>query len=133
MNHVVDRQKTLDQLDPPAWGEPRYSSYLVTTCHQLRRKPIGEFTVEDLRIMIGQGFALPWLVPLALEVLEPEPLAEGDFYPGDLLVNVLRVPPAFWVEERALFTRVSALLENLSELPREVKEAAVTFRGLKGQ
>jgi hypothetical protein len=81
--------KTLDQLEGVVWGEPTYSSYLVRTCHRLRTKPIDEFDVEDLRIMIGQQISLPHLVPLAVAELEREPLAEGDFYPGDLLSNVI--------------------------------------------
>jgi hypothetical protein len=81
--------QTLDQLECDVWGEPTFDSYLVTTCHRLRTKPIDEFSVEDLRIMIGQKIGLPHLIPLAVPVLEREPLAEGDFYPGDLLANVI--------------------------------------------
>jgi hypothetical protein len=80
--------KTLDQLEGVVWGEPTFDSYLVTTCHRLRTKPVDEFSVEDLRIMIGQKIGLTHLVPLAVAVLEREPLAEGDFYRGDLLANV---------------------------------------------
>lgn len=47
--------------------------------------------------MIGQNIGL-YLVPLALEQLRKDPLAEVDFYPGDLLNNVLNVDPAFWRE-----------------------------------
>jgi hypothetical protein len=81
--------KTLDQLEGVVWGEPTYDSHLVTTCHRLRTKPIDEYSVEDLRIMIGQQISLPHLVPLAVAALERDPLAEGDDYPGDLLANVI--------------------------------------------
>ena len=81
--------KTLDQLECVVWGEPTHDSHLVTTCHRLRTKPIDEFSVEDLRIMIGQQISLPHLVPLAVAALERDPLAEGDDYPGDLLANVI--------------------------------------------
>lgn len=81
--------KTLDQLEGVVWGEPTYDSYLVTTCHRLRTKPIDEYSVEDLRIMIGQQIGLPYLLPLAVAALERDPLAEGDYYPGDLLAMVI--------------------------------------------
>ena len=81
--------KTLDHLEDVVTGEPTYDSYLVTTCHRLRTKPIDEFSVEDLRIMIGQQIGLPYLMPLAVAALERDPLAEGDYYPGDLLANVI--------------------------------------------
>ena len=128
MNHAIDRTKTLDELDPPAWGEPEFDSYLVTTCHRLRRKPIDEFTVEDLRITIGQGKGLIWLIPVALEVLEQGPLSEGDIYPGDLLVNVLRVPAAFWSRERQLRDRVKTVLDDLTEFPEELNDAVEELR-----
>jgi hypothetical protein len=81
--------KSLDELEGVVWGEPTFDSDLVRTCHQLRTKPIDEFTVGDLRIMIGQKIGLPYLVPLAVAILEREPLVEGNYYPGDLLANVI--------------------------------------------
>lgn len=81
--------KTLDELENVVRGPPKFDSHLVSTCHRLRSKPIEDFTIEDLRIMIGQEIGLAHLMPRALEVLEHDPLAEGDDYPGDLLANVL--------------------------------------------
>ncbi len=128
MSRPFDRTKTLDELDPPAWGEPEYNSHLVETCHRLRSKPIGEFSVEDLRIMIGQGIGLRFLVPLALEVVEPDPLAEGDFYPGDLFASILRVERDFWAREWQWRDRVLALLDRLPEVPEELNRPVATFR-----
>jgi hypothetical protein len=122
------RRLTLDQIDPPAWGEPDFDSGLVQTCHRLRRKPIGEFTVEDLRIMIGQKIGLRWLMPLALEVLERDPLAEGDFFPGDLLSSALRSPVEFWAEEPGLRSRLSAVLDNLDQVPDVLSVHIDAFR-----
>ncbi|MEU9741169.1 contact-dependent growth inhibition system immunity protein [Micromonospora chersina] len=51
-------------------------------CTELRRKPLAEFTVEDLRIMLGQEVGVLALLPLAVQVLLREPLAEGDYYPA---------------------------------------------------
>ena len=88
--------RTLTNIEKVDWGRPTYDSHLVRTCHSLRHKPIGSFSVEDLRIMIGQQFSLAVLIPLALERLKQDPLVAGDYYPGDLLQNVLRVDPSFW-------------------------------------
>ena len=82
---------TLEQIENDYWGPPEFSSHLVTTCHQLRQKPLCEFTAEDLRLMIGQSLSLPILVPLALDHLNGQPMAEGDFFPGDLLKNMLQL------------------------------------------
>ena len=86
---ALDLSKTLTQIENHDWGPPHFDSYLVTTCHRLRYKPLVEFTIGDLRILLGQGISAEHLVPLALVELERDPLAEGDHYPGDLLRAVL--------------------------------------------
>ncbi len=83
-------KKTLEQLENDYWGEPAYDSYLVTTCHRLRRKPIDDFTTEDLRIMIGQNIGLKYLIPLAMNILRDNPMASGAFYGGDLLAVTIK-------------------------------------------
>ena len=128
MNHSSEWNKTLDELDPPAWREPEYDSHLVLTCHRLRRKPLKEFSSEDLRIMIGQGIGLPWLVPIALETLERNPLAEGDLYPGDLLASVLRLERGFWSSKPGWRARVDAVLDRVPEVPKELHETVTAFR-----
>lgn len=91
-NQQMDKNDhlTLEQLEKDVWQEPEFHSYLVVNCHQLRKKRLCDFTVEDLRIMIGQEIGLKFLVPKAIEALSKNPFAGGDFYDGDLLVQVLR-------------------------------------------
>ncbi|HKV58942.1 MAG TPA: contact-dependent growth inhibition system immunity protein [Ktedonobacteraceae bacterium] len=105
-----ERNASLQGLDGQDWGEVTFSSYLVRTCHALRRKPLRDFTVEDLRIMIGQNIGLEYLVPLALEHLQRDPFAAGDFYPGDLLGNVLTVESSFWQRRPDLRQAVEAIV-----------------------
>jgi hypothetical protein len=71
------------------------------------------------------------LVPLALARLEVNPLAEGDFYPGDLLVAVLRVAPAYWQShpDEAARLRTIAGSADLDELDAETRAEVVAFRG----
>ena len=92
----VDRSKSLQQLESRDWGEPTFDSHLVTECHRLHKVPLCDYTVEDLRITIGQNIGLEYLVPLAIEKLRENPLVEGNCYPGDLLSNVLGADAAFW-------------------------------------
>lgn len=58
------RQKSLAELEGVIAGEPLYDSYLVRKIYAPRKKPVGEFTTEDLRITIGQGLGLQYLLPL---------------------------------------------------------------------
>ena len=123
-------KRTLDTVDPPAWGPaPPDGTPLIKRCHELRTKPLRDFTVADLRIMIGQEVALNRLVPLALDRMR-DPLVEGDYYPGDLLASVLRVDAAFWEWSPGLTVEMRKLAEGVRErmeLDRELRELIKTF------
>ena len=118
-----DRSKSLQDLEQQDWGEPTYHSSLVSTCHRLRRQPLNEFSVADLRIMIGQKIGLRFLVPLAAERLETEPLVEGYFYPGDLLGAVLMVDEAFWALQPELHHRMCGVVVRVKNLLPTLDEA----------
>ncbi|MEC7783420.1 MAG: contact-dependent growth inhibition system immunity protein [Bacteroidota bacterium] len=90
------RKKSLENLEKDYLGESNFESHLVKTCHQLRQKPLKEFNIEDLRIMIGQNIGLKFLVPLALENLKQDMLAQGDYDEGDLLKSILTSEKEFW-------------------------------------
>jgi CDI immunity proteins len=96
----------------------------------LRTKPLRDFTVEDLRIMIEQQVALNRLVPIPLDRLQPDALVEGDYYPGDLLASVLRVDAAFWTRPPDLTVSLRKLTEGLRErmeIERELRELIKHF------
>jgi len=107
-----NRYKTLEELEGEEWDEPVFDSHLVTTCHKLRKEPISSFTVEDLRIMIGQNIGLDYLIPIALETLEDNIYAEGDFYCGDLLNAVLKANKEFWNSNSEYKNDLINILEN---------------------
>jgi hypothetical protein len=124
-----DRNKSLQQLEGEDWGKPTFDSHLVTECHRLHRVPLRDFTIEDLRIMIGQHFSMEYLVPLALEQLRIDPLVEGAFYHGDLLAAVLRAGYQFWQQNSELRDeaakigdRAFSLLPTLDEIDRQTAQ-----------
>jgi hypothetical protein len=104
-------EETLATLEGRDLGEAEYDSYLVTTCHRLWQTPLDEFGAEEYRIMIGQGLGLAHLMPRALALLADHPLAGGDFYPGDLLLSVLRAEQWIWDREPQLLYRAIAVAE----------------------
>src|SRR5262249_42776451 len=90
-------KKTLAQLESFDYGQPDPGdTRLVKTCIRLTRVPLEKLTLGDLRVLIGQSFGLPFLIPLAVERLEPDPLVEADLYPGDLLANILEAEDYDW-------------------------------------
>src|SRR5262245_20637492 len=106
--------RSLDALDPPRWGPaPDDATGLVRRCHALRSKPIDEFSVEDLRLMIGQKIGVRHLIPLALNQLAEDPLVEGNCFPGDLLSSVMRIERSFWTVNPAQAQQLHDALERL--------------------
>ncbi|MFG2013188.1 contact-dependent growth inhibition system immunity protein [Micromonospora sp. NPDC048868] len=105
---------TIEQLEREIWPDPDPgSTFLVRRCTELRRKPVAEFTVEDLRIMLGQQIGVSALLPLAVQVLLRDPLAEGDYHPGDLLFTVLRLSNSAWSDFRAERKRLASTVARL--------------------
>ena len=66
--------------------------------------------------MIGQQMSLPYLLPLALELLHVGPFTAGDFYEGDLLENVLRIEAPFWREHQYLYRVAAEIAERTFSL-----------------
>ena len=110
--------KTLEVLENDIWEYPSFPSYLNRTCYSLRKKPLNDFDTEDLRIMIGNGIGLKYLVPLALEVLQKNILAEGDFYEGDLLKFMLISDKKYWKENVGSWQTVCNLVDENENLLR---------------
>lgn len=106
---MIDRSKTLTEIEGEDWGPSTFDSHLVITCHKMRHKPVNDLADGDLRMAIGQQFSLPILVPLALERLESDPLLEATFFEGDLLTNVLQVNEVFWAGHPRLWQRTNTI------------------------
>ena len=119
-----DRNQSLQQIDGKNWGEPTLNTHVVKECHRLRQIPLCRFTIEDLRLAIGQSMGLEYLVPLALERLRDDPLAEGAYYPCDLLVNVLGVDQEFWKRNSELRDQTAAIAEQAFALFPDVPDIA---------
>lgn len=106
------KQKTLEALENDYWSKQDYDSRLVKRCQELRKIPLENFTTEDLRIMIGQQISLNYLIPLALEILTKDLFAEGDFFEGDLLKNVLAIDTTFWNNNKNYWTTLESLIKD---------------------
>ena len=122
---------TVEQLDGEVWPHSDFDSYVVQTSQALRKKPIRSLSDEELRLAIGQQIGLEWLVRLALERLHDNPFRSGDFFPGDLLHNVLRIPSAFWplhdAEREALMAILKGLDSRRPDLPPSLLSTISNF------
>ncbi|MFJ2868872.1 contact-dependent growth inhibition system immunity protein [Kitasatospora sp. NPDC087314] len=128
---TVDPGRSLEELERDRWPAPSAdASRLVATVHALRRRPIGELTVEDMRLLIGQDVGLAHLLPLAAEVLRDDPMAEGDMYEGDLLSAVLTGSPAVWSQRPELARKLGVVVSGLADLPPSLIQEAARFLAL---
>ena len=53
---------SLEQLENDFWVEPEFDSYVITACNEARKKPLGELSLEDIRLLIGQKIGLKYLL-----------------------------------------------------------------------
>jgi hypothetical protein len=114
------RDKSLEELRAAPSTGLEGGSYLLSQLRRLRTVPLKELRMEDIRLLIGQSLGLGFLVPMALDHLEAHPLAAGDFYPGDLLKNVMEAPQSFWNNHTELRERLVNALERALERVRKV-------------
>ena len=111
MSNSYRPSRSLEELDGVWPPEPEFTTGLIERVHKARKKPLDELTVEDLRMLIGQQVGLSHLMPLAIALIERDPMAEGDFYPGDLLSSVVSA---------------KSFLSEHSDLKRLAEQAAVS-------
>ncbi len=90
----------------------------------VERVRVAEESVErspaQLRLLIAQGVDLEAAVPAALQVLHENPLIEAEFFPGDLLQAVLRLPATFWEGHQDLWLEAHSVLDRLDNAVRDL-------------
>ena len=109
---------SLEDIESAEWGDaPSDASTMVARIHELRRVPVGQLSIDDVRLLIGQKVGVHTLVPIAIGYLSSEPLLTATFYPGDLLRAVLRIPNAYWGHEERLGERLESIIDSIDEVP----------------
>lgn len=93
--------KSLEELENDYWKDIEFPSTLVERCHAYRKIPVKDLSTEQLRLLIGQKIGLRFLVPRSIAILKDNILAEGDFYPGDLLNSLLHLSDDEWSRNKS--------------------------------
>ncbi|GJF33812.1 hypothetical protein KNE206_65120 [Kitasatospora sp. NE20-6] len=127
MTPPPDRTRSLDDLEGAWPAPPPGATRLVTAVHAARRRPVGDLSVEELRLLVGQNVGLPYVLPLAVAVLRDDPMAEGDFYPGDLLSAVVTRHPAVWAVFPDLRHALRPALADPTTLPPDLRAGVEEF------
>jgi hypothetical protein len=133
MDRLLHLDRTLDELDPPRWtAAAADATHLVRKVHALRCVRLGDLRAADLRTLISQQVALPYVLPLAVRLLLEEPLLDAYFYEGDLLLAAVEAPASAWAVLPDLAARLGAVITTLPEaavadLPRGAVEEFTRF------
>jgi hypothetical protein len=112
----VSADNTLEQLENCQWPAPDMVGLELARCHALRKTPLQQFSVDDVRIMILHKMSLDHLVPMALDILLNNPLAEGSSYKGELLDAVLRINDDFWIDHPDLNNLMLDIKQELEQI-----------------
>ncbi len=114
--------RSLEELENDRWGEPSYGSYVVTTSHSARQKPINRLTDEEIRLLIGQKIGLKYLLPIAVKMVESAPARMVTYYQGDLTKYLLELDHDNWKDNPDEFKRFRKVVtENLDSI-RKIEE-----------
>ena len=89
---------------------------------QVRKKPLQEFSIDDICIAIRQEIFLSAIVPAALLYLRQDVHA-GWMYDGELIAALDSISANFWTEENQLLRRElrDSLQTSLDKLPDDIK------------
>jgi hypothetical protein len=91
---------------------PEDSTGLVKRCHAAQKKLIRDLEIEDMRLLLGQNIGARYILPKAVKSLLSNPLAEGHYYPGDLLNAVAKVKNDAWADHPTLKTEFQCFLRK---------------------
>lgn len=112
----IDLNQTLTKINkyPPnsmAEGEGGIEKRYI----KLVDVPLNQFSMGDIRFLIGQEESLDILVPIALDILARDIFIETEYYPGDLLSSILNIEnDNFWSKNKELRGTILGLHEQFS-------------------
>jgi hypothetical protein len=106
-------EESIALLEQEDWGEPPADAPpSVVRCYRLRRASIESLTLADVRLLLGFGIGLPYLVPIAIKALKRQPLIKTEYFCGDLLANILTVSPEFYSEHHEYKNDVASIMSS---------------------
>jgi hypothetical protein len=109
-----DRSKTLVQLKREKFRDASWDFYPFPSGYYLRHVPLENLDESALWTLIRQAIGLDYLIVLALEKLEIDPLLKSRHSEGDLLSAVLRADALVWKRNPHYRQRVTKLWSKAS-------------------
>jgi len=104
--------KSLEELEGELRIDPIVLSAVVQISRNAWKKPLSALSGEEIRLLIGQGAGLKYVIPLAVEVIKDTPLAETTYFEGDLLLQLLRLSGDDWAENASELAEFKAIVRE---------------------
>lgn len=98
-----------------AHREPALSAW---DADRMANRRVDDVSNGELLVALLEGWCLAAVVPLALVVVEENPLTSAGCFPGDLLRGLMEVPGGFWARYPRLYDRYREALRAGSWLRR---------------
>lgn len=110
-SNIVDLPDFEDQEYPlPAWYR------------EVRHRPLSDLGIEDIGKACRQNVHVDYVVPLAINVLNDNPIA-GEMYDGELLVALADIPSQFWIDRMEMSRKVRVIIERAKpELDDDIRK-----------
>jgi hypothetical protein len=127
--------KTIKQLTKIDLNSDSWDSSMIKKVEKYINLPLKSLNTEALRLLISQNIGLDFLIPLAMDRLKENILAEGDLYEGDLLKNVLDSDKEYWIKHKDYHLKLVDLYNvNLAvfEIDNSYKQIRKSFELFKG-
>ena len=118
---------SLNQIAGANLASSEFGSGLVKRVTEACHVPIGGLTAAQIGLLIRQDIERSLLVPMAIEILEDNPLIETEFYPGDLLRTLLELPQEYWSENQQSWLALNSVLTQLDETIAMLGDARDSF------
>ena len=114
---MIDTNKSIEELENDYWDDPALDSYVITTCHKARQKPIRSLSNEEIRCLIGQKTGIKYLLPIAVGIVKKEPFIDITLFEGDLLLQLLRLDINDWkYNPNELQIFITIIFDNRSQI-----------------
>lgn len=130
MPEDFDRGCSLEELEGLRWpAPPSDTTPMVRNVYELRHRPVASLEPHELARLIGQDVGLPWLLPLAVEILRDtasKQAADG-WFDDDLLYAVITRKPEVWATAPELTHELKETVAALTDVSRYVRQDIDAF------
>ncbi len=116
-NWHIDPDQTLASVNAEI---PDINGRINKLLRGLCNKRFSRFSPDEFYLCITTGTGLPWTLPLAVKMLQEEPLLEAIAHPGDLFAAVLSVDNSYWHDNPEMHLAMAKVVENALEQAQEM-------------